>query len=291
MASLSDILVTTSDQYHPPRITKDKPEIPAIIALIVMVSIMGSASIVFHRMGWQERTSRRLIFLLSSIMAVSSALSYLAMVSMYGTGYNCEILNPTSIPSYEATELYCRMTFGTQSLDWFITSTIVIIQLSLLAGLNGATTFAGLVSNVFLFACGRVASDRYRLLSNTRIAWTVFATIFFCFVVWQVGVNSLRAAKSRGAAFQKPFSRLLEYALLTFTVQYIIFMVAHVWGVVSTNTEMIAFIIADALFKPVFGFWLLNSYARIPDFQFELEGYWSGDSTRNGPSLLTHADE
>ncbi len=185
-----------------------------------MVAIMGSASIVFHVMGRKERASRRLVFILSSVMAAASALSYLAMFSMYDMGYNCEILNPTSIPSYEATKFLCRMTFGTQSLDWFITSTIVIIQISLVAGFNGATTFAGVVSNIFLFACGRVASDRYRLSSNTRIAWTVFATIFFLSVVWQVGLNSLSSTKNRGAAFQKPFSRLLGYALLMFTVQY-----------------------------------------------------------------------
>lgn len=200
-------------------IEKDKVSATALILTIVMVANMGSAAIAFYFMGRKETTPRRLIYILSSIMAASSAFSYLSIVSFYDLGYNCEILNPR-VPITDGLKLACRQTFGTQYLDLFVTSTIVIIQLSLVAGLNGATTFVGLVSNIFMFACGTVAADRFSLDSSRRIAWTVFSTIFFLFVVSHIGFKSLRAAKSRGASFQRPFSLLTRYALLMFAAHY-----------------------------------------------------------------------
>ncbi|KAJ6781477.1 hypothetical protein PWT90_02681 [Aphanocladium album] len=290
MVSLSDILVTNYGQPIPPEISEDNVGATPLIFAIVMVAVMGSASIVFHVMGRKETASRRLIFLLSSIMTAASALSYMSIVSFFDLGYNCEILNPR-IPISDGLKLACRQTFGTQYLDLFITSTIVIIQLSLVTGLNGATTFIGVISNIFMFACGAVASDRYRLDVDRRIAWTVFTSVFFALVVSQIGLKSLKIARSRGAAFQRPFSRLVTYALAFFVIQYNIFMIGHVWGVVSTNTEMLAFLAADLLFKPLFGFWLLSSYQRIPEFQFEIGGYWSQGITRDGHVLLSPDEE
>ncbi|KAJ3497445.1 hypothetical protein NLG97_g1910 [Lecanicillium saksenae] len=290
MVSPSDILATTYGQPTPPKITEDNVAVSSILFVIAMVAVMGSASIIFHVMGCKERTSRRLVFILSTIMAAASALSYLSIFSRYDMGYNCEILNPR-VPLSDGLKLDCRQTFGTQYLDLFITSTIVIIQLSLVAGLNGATTFIGVVSNIFMFASGAVAADRYRSSLDLRITWTVITSIFFALVFSQIGLNSIKAAKSRGTGYQKPFTGLVTYALIFLGVQFNIFMIGHVWGAISTNTEMLSFLVADLLFKPVFGFWLLRSYQQIPEFQFEVSGYWSHGITSDRHTLLSQDDE
>lgn len=68
-------------------------------------------------------------------------------------------------------------------------------------------------------------------------------------------------------------------------------MVGHVWAAISTTTEMIAFIAVDFLFKMVFGFWLLSSYKKNAEFQFEITGYWSEGISADRHVLLDRDDE
>lgn len=212
------MLLTCSTE---PTIILDDVEVSGFCVQLAAIPIMGLASILFFFMGHKQPASRQMIYFLTLVMTITSTLSYLAIISHHGMGYDCNILNPASMPVYQGLRLYCRQVFDSRAGDWFITSTVVIVQLSLVAGLNGATTASAIASNIFLFVCGRAAADHFTSDLDMRIAWAVFSSIFFAITFWQVASTCYNATQRQGSAFKKHFLPLLWFALAAYLVHFL----------------------------------------------------------------------
>jgi bacteriorhodopsin len=70
-----------------------------------------------------------------------------------------------------------------------------------------------------------------------------------------------------------------------------------IWGVadgsriLSVNQEIIAYAVLDVLAKPVFGFWLLFTHAKLPETNIELGGFWSHGLGTEGRLRVGDDDE
>lgn len=59
----------------------------------------------------------------------------------------------------------------------------------------------------------------------------------------------------------------------------------------SVNSEIVTYAVLDILSKAVFGAWLLMTYAKLPEIQADVDGFWTHGFSRDGHIRVGDDDE
>jgi len=243
--------------------------------LWVVFALMVLFSGVFTLLSWNVPVPKRVYYVATTLTTIISALTYFAIASGHASKFNCTTYTEHHGRGLADTHYQeCRQVFWARYVDWALTTPLLILNLSLLAGLDGAHTLMAIIANLIT-----VLTALFAALGAEHTAqhwgWYAISCISYLFVIWHVGINGSNMVKAKGSAVSKLFGSLAIFSLLVWTAYPIVWGIAEGAHKTSINTETIIYAVLDILAKPIFGLWLLFSHRSLAESNIELGGWWS----------------
>ncbi|KAI0005656.1 opsin-1 [Xylariaceae sp. FL0662B] len=269
--------------------------------LWVVCVLMGLSSLVFYGMAYRTPVQKRILHVITALVTTFAFLSYYALATGDGVTTHEYVTKRTSQGVVE--EIVKRDIYWARYVDasshprptpfpveihihtnrrsqWSLTTPLLLLDLSLLAGINGASILVTAVSALIMMLTGLFAA--FSRDEAQAWGWYAFACLAYLNVVYQVGFNGRDAVANRDSKTRTLFGTIALYAFLVWTVYPIIWAVADAARLISVDHEIIAYAVLDLLAKAVFGFWLLIAYHRIPRTTLSLDGFWSDGIPHEG---------
>jgi len=280
----STLLVpTTSSTGSPvtslPTVIPDKPifehaTAAGVRTLWIVFVIMLLSSAAFTVLSWRIPVSRRLYHVITTLITIIAAISYFGMAN--GSGVSNHHTRKTEHHKQRIPDTHqpiTRQVFWARYVDWSLTTPLLLLDLALLAGINGGHIVMLLLADLIMVLTGLFAA--YGHNAGQKWGWYTIACVAYLFVIWHLVVNGRPQAAAKGSKTGKFFAAISLYTLLIWTAYPIIWGIADGSRILSVNQEIIAYAVLDVLAKPVFGFWLLLTHAKLPETNIELGGFWS----------------
>ncbi|WJG35818.1 uncharacterized protein FOBCDRAFT_296163 [Fusarium oxysporum Fo47] len=159
-------------------------------ALWIVFGITGMviASAVFALRSSTIVMSRRLYHVITTLITIISALSYFAMASGHAAAFICQTIREDHKHVPNILRHVCREVFWARFVDSSLTIPLLLLELCLLAGVDGAHTLMAIVAVLVMVLSGLFAAFG---CDNTAQTWGWFAIACFSylFVIWHVAVH------------------------------------------------------------------------------------------------------
>ncbi|CAJ2502863.1 Uu.00g102570.m01.CDS01 [Anthostomella pinea] len=275
-----------SHTHHPlPTVTPDIPRVYHEHAsdvghktLWVVCVLMGLSSLAFYAMAWRVPVQKRLFHVLTALITTFAFLSYYAMATGDGVGVHTTVVKETKL--HVVTEIVNRDVYWARYVDWSLTTPLLLLDLCLFAGLDGASILVAIVSDVIMILTGLFAA--FSRDSAQGWGWYTFGCIAYLNIVYQLGYKGRHAVSGKDAKTKRFFGAISLFTLILWTLYPIIWGVADGARVVGVDGEIIGYAILDVLAKPVFGFWLLLTHDKMSRSSPSIEGFWSNGLSSEG---------
>ncbi|KAH8204880.1 hypothetical protein TruAng_000919 [Truncatella angustata] len=242
--------------------------------LWVVVVLMALSSLAFYAMAFRVPVQKRLFHVLTAFITTFAFLSYFAMATGDGVGQQTTVikshLDQTGQTIVE--EIVHR--------QWSITTPLLLLDLSLLAGLNGASILIAIVADLIMVLTGLFAA--FGGHGGQKWGWYAIACIAYLVVVYQLAQNGRRTVATKDSKTKAFYSAIGAFTLILWTIYPIIWGVADGARILSVDSEIIAYAVLDVLAKPVFGFWLLTTHDRNTSSSPSIEGFWANGASNEG---------
>jgi len=241
-------------------------------------------------MSFTVPISKRLYHIITTMIVIFASLSYFAMASGHATTYNCSLVKDHHGKLPSTHHRLCREVFPARYIDWAITTPLLLLDLSLLAGIDGAHTLMAIVADLIMIFAGLLSAYGDDQTAQ-KWGWFSIACISYLFVIWHVAVHGARTVRAKGSRVTTLFASLAGLTLVLWTAYPIVWGVAGGVRKVTVDSEVIAYAVLDILAKPVFGLWLLIAHRQIPETNVELGGFWSQGLPAEGRIRIGDDDE
>ncbi|KAH6957933.1 hypothetical protein BKA56DRAFT_637772 [Ilyonectria sp. MPI-CAGE-AT-0026] len=243
-------------------------------ALWVVFALMVISSAVFALLSWNIPVSRRVFHVITTLTTLISAISYFAMASGHSTAYNCTAQREHHKHVPDTYFDVCRQVLWARYIDWSLTMPLIVFELFLLAGIDGAHTLMAVVANLIMTLTSMFSAFGH-IHPGQKWGWYAISCIAYLFVVWHVVVQGTRVANTRENNVTKLFGSLAVYSLILWAIYLVVWGVAAGAKKTSVDTEIITYGVLDVLSKAVLGFWLLFASRKYRETTTEVGGYWS----------------
>lgn len=133
-----------------------------------------------------------------------------------GIAYNTitTVVKHKHVPDTE--EVIKRQVYWARYVDWSVTTPLLLLDLSLLAGLAGANILVAIVADVIMVLTGLFAA--YGDSSGQKWGWYAWACIAYLVIVYQVIVNGRGAAANKDSKTKAFFAALAGFTFILWTV-------------------------------------------------------------------------
>ncbi|KAI0911312.1 hypothetical protein F4824DRAFT_251921 [Ustulina deusta] len=277
---------TTHTSHLPlPTVTPDVPRIyhqhsteVGHKTLWVVCIIMGVSSLIFYLMAMRAPVQKRLLHILTAFITTFAFFSYYAMATGSGISLHTTILKETR--HHVATELVKRQVFWARYIDWSLTTPLLLVDLSIIAGLNGASILVLIFADVVMILTGLFAA-----LARDEAqgwGWYAFACVAYLTVIYQLAYKGRHAVSTKDNKTKAFFSAISLFTLLLWTIYPIVWGIADGARMVNVDGEIIAYAVLDIFAKPVFGFWLLLTHDSMTRTSPSIGGFWSDGLSSEG---------
>ena len=102
--------------------------------------------------------SKRLYYIITTIITTTAAISYFAMATGHGVSYHHIVERQQHNHVPDTTHDIYRQVFYARYIDWAITTPLLLIDLGLLAGISGAHLFIAIVADLIMILTGLFAA-------------------------------------------------------------------------------------------------------------------------------------
>ncbi|KAI1363851.1 hypothetical protein F5Y08DRAFT_340316 [Xylaria arbuscula] len=245
--------------------------------LWVVCILMGISSLAFYAMAMRVPVQKRLFHIVTAFITTTAFLSYYAMATGSGVSLHTTVIG-TKL--HVITEVVKRQVFWARYVDWTLTTPLLLLDLSLLAGLNGASILVIMFSDIVMILTGLFAALSHR--EGQSWGWYAFACLAYLNIVYQLGYKGRYAVANRDNKTKAFFGAISLFTLLLWTLYPIVWGVADGARKVNVDGEIIAYAILDILAKPVFGFWLLLTHDSMARTSPSIGGFWADGLSPEG---------
>lgn len=278
----SFLLPIPTSTSHPHSITYQLATDDGHRALWVVFALMLISSGIFAGLSWNIPVSRRLYHVITSMIVITAALSYFAMATGDGISLHCVVDSAAHHkPGTDAMHEVCRQVYWARYVDWSLTTPLLLLDLCLLSGMDGAHTLMAILADVVMVLTGMFAAFGTTGTAQ-KWGWYAIACVAYAFIIWHVALHGSRMVTAKGSKVVKLFSSLGAFTLILWTAYPIVWAIADGSRRTSVDTEIMLYAVLDILAKPVFGLWLLLSHRNVPETNIELGGYWSNGLSSEG---------
>ena len=109
-----------------------------------------------------------------------------------------------------------REVYWARYVDWALTTPLLLLDLSLLAGLSGANILVAIVADVIMILTGLFAA--YGHNTSQKWGWYTFACIAYLVVVYQLAFNGRTAAALKDTKTKAFFGSIAGFTLILWTI-------------------------------------------------------------------------
>lgn len=109
-----------------------------------------------------------------------------------------------------------RQIFWARYIDWCLTTPLLLLDLCLLAGLDGAHILMAIIADVIMVLTGMFAAFGSEDTPQ-KWGWYAIACIAYLVVVWHLAVNGRAQAQAKGEKLGSFFLSLAGYTVLVWT--------------------------------------------------------------------------
>lgn len=259
-------------------------------ALWVVCVLMALASIAFFVMAARVPVQKRLFHVITAFITSIAFISYFAMATGDGLSWHTSVAHTTKSGVVE--DVVKRQVFYARYVDWALTTPLLLLDLALLAGLNGSDIIITIFADVVMVLTGLFAA--FGSTPTQVWGWYTIACLAFLGIVWQIGFKGRHAVANKDAKTKAFVGGISLFTLVLWTAYPIVWGVADGARLVNVDTEIIAYAVLDVLAKPVFGFWLLLTHDAMSRTSPSIGGFWSEGLTSEGAIRVgegRHVDE
>lgn len=182
--------------------------------LWIVFVIMVVSSGFFALLSWNVPTSKRLYYYVTSMITITASLAYFSMANGHGVNLHCTDVTDSHSKVPDAVYEVCRETYFARYVDWAITTPLLLLDLCLLAGIDGAHTIMAISADVIMVLTGLFAAYGTEE-SGQKWGWYAISCVAYIFVIWHVALAGSTAVKAKGNKVTNLFSSL---ALFTFVL-------------------------------------------------------------------------
>ncbi|KAI8962845.1 family A G protein-coupled receptor-like protein [Daldinia sp. FL1419] len=244
----------------------------------VVCVLMGLSSLAFYFMAMRVPVQKRLFHVITALVTTFGFLSYYAMAT--GDGITSHPYVSERSKHGAVIEIVHRDVYWARYVDWSLTTPLLLLDLCLLAGVNGASILIAMVSDLIMILAGLFAAFARDEASGW--GWYAIACIAYLNVVYQVGYKGRHAISARDNKTRTFFAAISLFTLLLWTAYPVVWGIADGARRVNVDGEIIAYAVLDVLAKGVFGFWLLLTHNNIPRMSPAVDGFWSHGIPHDG---------
>lgn len=257
--------------------------------LWVVFIIMLISSGVFSGLAWRVPVQKRLFYVITTLITITAAISYFAMATGQGVSVHHIHVREQHDHVPDTHHEIQRQVFWARYVDWAITTPLLLLDLGLLAGMNGAHLSMAIVADLIMVLTGLFAAFGSEG-TPAKWGWYTIACFAYLIVVWHLGVNGRAAVQSKGQNVSSFFLAIAGYTLLLWTAYPIVWGFADGARRIGVDGEIVAYAILDVLAKPVFGTWLIITHAKLRETDVDLGGFWTNGLNREGALRLGDDD-
>jgi len=258
--------------------------------LWVVFVLMVIASIVFTGMAWTVPIQKRLYHVITTMIVIFASISYFAMATGHGVSYHHTAVREAHKHVPDTTKDVYRQVYWARYVDWSVTTPLLLLDLSLLAGISGGHIFMAIVADIIMILTGLFAAFGSEGTPQ-KWGWYTIACIAYLVVIWMLAVNGRSTAMAKGGKVGKFFAAIAGFTLVIWTIYPIIWGIADGSRNMTVDQEIIAYAVLDLLAKPVFGAWLLFTHMKMPETNVELGGFWAHGVSSEGSIRVGDDDE
>jgi len=258
--------------------------------LWVVFVVMLISSAVFAGLSWNVPISKRLYHVITTLIVIFASLSYFAMATQHGIGYHHVVERESHKHVPDTTKDVYRQVYWARYVDWSLTTPLLLLDLSLLAGISGGHILMAIVADVIMILTGLFAAYGSEG-SPQKWGWYAMGCIAYLVVIWHLAVHGRALAASKGGKVGNFFTAIASFTLIIWTIYPIIWGIADGSRKLNVDEEIIAYAVLDILAKPVFGAWLLFTHSSIPETNVEIGGFWANGLGSEGQIRVGDEDE
>jgi len=239
--------------------------------LWVVFVVMFLSTVTFAFLTYRLPVQKRLFHILTTFITGFATLSYFAMATGSGNTFAEFVIREShkhGIP--DTVEYVYRQVFWARYVDWSLTTPLLLLDLSFLAGLNGANILVAIVADLVMVLTGLFAA--FGTSEGAKWGWYAMACVAYLVVVYELAIPGRRAVLSKDNKTAKLFAAIGGFTVVLWTLYPVVWGIADGARKWSVDTEIIAYAVLDILAKPVFGFWLLFAHGKAIQ---SVEGFWS----------------
>lgn len=149
--------------------------------------------------------SKRLFHVITTLITIIATISYFGMASGHGVAWH-------HIKQEAHHDVY-RQVFWARYVDWALTTPLLLLDLFLLAGANGATIFMGVTADVIMILTGLFAAFGGEK-TGQKWGWYAISCIAFLVVLWHLILGGRAAAMARGAKLGNFYTSIMGYTVV-----------------------------------------------------------------------------
>lgn len=109
-----------------------------------------------------------------------------------------------------------REVYWARYVDWSVTTPLLLLDLSFIAGLSGANILVAVVADVIMILTGLFAA--FTTEGSPKWGWYAMACIAYLIVIYQLGVNGRGVVKNKDKKTATFFASIAGFTLILWTV-------------------------------------------------------------------------
>ena len=107
---------------------------------------------------------------------------------------------------------YLRQVFWVRYVNWILTNPLIVINLALVSGMNGANLLVAISADLIMFISGLAGTFAQH---ERRWVWYTISCIAYLTLIYQIAFNGRRASSKRNQQTQRFFGSFSGATLLT----------------------------------------------------------------------------
>jgi len=213
-------------------------------ALTITFLILAVSTIVFiARTG--SAKSQKIYYYCNVFVCGFATMSYFAMLS--GQGW-------TAIAG-------CRQFFYARYVDWSITTPLLLLDLGLIAGADGALIAAAIGADLIMIVAGYLGA--VSVVTTVKWFWFVIAMSMFVPVLHAIAISFREAAVQRGAEIADVYGKVAWLTIISWIFYPLIWLFSEGFASFSVSFEVCAYAVLDVASKAIFGFMVMSAHAQL----------------------------
>ena len=151
------------------------------------------------------------------MITIFAAMSYFAMASGHGISYNHIQEREAHKHVPDTTHDVYRQVYWARYVDWSLTTPLLLLDLCLLAGMNGGNILIAIIADIIMILTGLFAAFGSEGTPQ-KWGWYAIACFAYLVVIWQLAVHGRGMAQSKGGKVGKFFAAIGGFTLVIWTV-------------------------------------------------------------------------